>query len=264
MTSLTVVSSRAHPRSRGENFAGIAGFLFLAGSSPLTRGKQPGCEQRRRAMGLIPAHAGKTYDGLIPALRSGAHPRSRGENAQPFVPYENAGGSSPLTRGKPTRPESIRLDTRLIPAHAGKTQPRVRRCCRAWAHPRSRGENESVAYGIPPMLGSSPLTRGKLPVGCQRDSPTGLIPAHAGKTRGRDNRDDWVRAHPRSRGENSDPAYGRALSMGSSPLTRGKHLAVEIGLAACGLIPAHAGKTAPRRSRPLTKGAHPRSRGENP
>ena len=38
-------------------------------------------------------------------------------------------------------------------------------------------------------------------------------------------------------------ADAEALKQGSSPLTRGKHLAVEIGLATRGLIPTHAGKT---------------------
>ena len=51
--------------------------------------------------------------------------------------------------------------------------------------------------------------------------------------------------------------------MGSSPLTRGKHIEARLNIAFVGLIPAHAGKTC----RPLTLrsalGAHPRSRGEN-
>ena len=50
---------------------------------------------------------------------------------------------------------------------------------------------------------------------------------------------------------------------GSSPLTRGKHLAIQVGLAAGGLIPAHAGKTASASPFAWTTWAHPRSRGEN-
>ena len=52
---------RAHPRSRGENFgAGDAG-VRATGSSPLTRGKQRHVVDQDQPVGLIPAHAGKTY-----------------------------------------------------------------------------------------------------------------------------------------------------------------------------------------------------------
>ena len=77
----------------------------------------------------------------------------------------------------------------------------------------------------------------------------------------------WVplgAAHPRSRGENRQVASQSVLRPGSSPLTRGK-LLIELTItSACGLIPAHAGKTSlvPMNSRSLP--AHPRSRGENP
>ena len=52
--------TKAHPRSRGENFGAGDVRARAAGSSPLTRGKP--CHQARRlhARGLIPAHAGKT------------------------------------------------------------------------------------------------------------------------------------------------------------------------------------------------------------
>ena len=54
----------AHPRSRGENGWRQDEGGEQSGSSPLTRGKP--CEGKRRegAPGLIPAHAGKTYDPL--------------------------------------------------------------------------------------------------------------------------------------------------------------------------------------------------------
>ena len=51
--------------------------------------------------------------------------------------------------------------------------------------------------------------------------------------------------------------------MGSSPLTRGKHVAHREERRHVGLIPTHAGKTSTKLSpRSLTR-AHPRSRGEN-
>ena len=91
----------AHPRSRGENAFYGAACDDDRGSSPLTRGKPPGRGTRRRVGRLIPAHAGKTrWPGLSPR-EGGAHPRSRGENTWDKDKATKAGGSSPLTRGKP-------------------------------------------------------------------------------------------------------------------------------------------------------------------
>ena len=95
--------------------------------------------------------------------------------------------------------------------------------CCRRAHPRSRGENRQGS-----------LFRGPV---------DWLIPAHAGKTEG-------VLCH-------------ECGKRGSSPLTRGKHLAAWIAGVTPGLIPAHAGKTAGT-GRPTRRArAHPRSRGEN-
>ena len=72
---------RAHPRSRGENFIQLRRLKMSAGSSPLTRGKQCSGASRDSNAGLIPAHAGKTRPSSDSSPHSGAHPRSRGENA---------------------------------------------------------------------------------------------------------------------------------------------------------------------------------------
>ena len=50
----------AHPRSRGENSLLTPMLSDKYGSSPLTRGKLDGQSDVRVALGLIPAHAGKT------------------------------------------------------------------------------------------------------------------------------------------------------------------------------------------------------------
>ena len=112
--------------------------------------------------------------------------------------------------------------------------------------------------------GSSPLTRGKLLERGRNPARAGLIPAHAGKTRGRQRGHLQVGAHPRSRGENASAFWRSTLAAGSSPLTRGKLMISNAIRRGDRLIPAHAGKT--RRSTPLptARTAHPRSRGENP
>ena len=156
-----VSAMRAHPRSRGENLLHDRVNAASGGSSPLTRGKQPGLAWVGLGWGLIPAHAGKT---VVRSLGSGsvrAHPRSRGENAVPRVIVVRLDGSSPLTRGKRRSSCCRRGRGGLIPAHAGKTfGGALARCC-VRAHPRSRGENHDQDAYPDPLPGSSPLTRGK-------------------------------------------------------------------------------------------------------
>ena len=176
-------AGRAHPRSRGEN-------------ADLTM-------EDATALGLIPAHAGKTHPPRDYPRRSRAHPRSRGENLGPARGWRDRLGSSPLTRGKrhPLRPRIC--DRGLIPAHAGKTTMRrsARRCAKA--HPRSRGENPGDAANKPEGAGSSPLTRGKPVTSLDSRQRAGLIPAHAGKTAMSSSIFGSIGAHPRSRGENT-------------------------------------------------------------
>ena len=111
--------------------------------------------------------------------------------------------------------------------------------------------------------GSSPLTRGKPDLREVGGTLARLIPAHAGKTATCTSWTTRNTAHPRSRGENRSGGMPRAATSGSSPLTRGKRSIREDERTMTGLIPAHAGKTCPHRSRRPIHRAHPRSRGEN-
>ena len=134
-------------------------------------------------MGLIPAHAGKTWNvGTVPD-REGAHPRSRGENSISGLIVDRATGSSPLTRGKRRIADASFRRSGLIPAHAGKTGGSMGVVLSVWAHPRSRGENDVDECDRIKVAGSSPLTRGKLSLSVCWLVAYGLIPAHAGKTR---------------------------------------------------------------------------------
>ena len=175
-------------------------------------------------------------------MRVGAHPRSRGENEGSACGPDLLEGSSPLTRGKRDHGTVLAAAHGLIPAHAGKTTGRARPAGPMRAHPRSRGENglwNATAIGF---VGSSPLTRGKRRSGEPLRRGRGLIPAHAGKTRGSSGRSGQPGAHPRSRGENLGGSVDVIEPLGSSPLTRGKRHV---------LYPPTFGR------------AHPRSRGEN-
>ena len=152
------------------------------GSSPLTRGKPRSIRSLSRARRLIPAHAGKTRSRCSRSSTSEAHPRSRGENLGPSARCRVPGGSSPLTRGKRGRAVRAPRRARLIPAHAGKTAEQFTSTPSIQAHPRSRGENGWWQPSGARFFGSSPLTRGKLPVWDVQVEASGLIPAHAGKT----------------------------------------------------------------------------------
>ena len=193
--------------------------------------------------GLIPAHAGKTRSPRRPCSWTRAHPRSRGENGLVVTGPVVGGGSSPLTRGKPTGTRDRVCDLGLIPAHAGKTADPLKQGLQHGAHPRSRGENTNVRKGL--------------------NALAWLIPAHAGKTTRPCERTGGAWAHPRSRGENGDPSRIGTPMKGSSPLTRGKPDRRFAEAVRHGLIPAHAGKTEGLAAHHPCQGAHPRSRGEN-
>ena len=130
-----------------------------------------------------------------------------------------------------------------IPTHAGKTHSHSLPPITTLAHPRSRGENYERKTGEPITSGSSPLTRGKQVVEREGECHRGLIPARAGKTSSVDSSRACILAHPRSRGENVNTVWSIVSTVGSSPLTRGKHKTSRGGLLRLRLIPAHAGKT---------------------
>ena len=122
------------------------------GSSPLTRGAPTTC---KRAMRLIPAHAGSTLNGLHTAELHRAHPRSRGEHSTGRSYPTSATGSSPLTRGA------------LVDSGGGQRF--------AGAHPRSRGEHDPQVAEAVHGRGSSPLTRGAHFPACKKRSYRPLI-----------------------------------------------------------------------------------------
>ena len=116
-------------------------------------------------------------------VATGAHPRSHEENESTAAAKGISQGSSPVSWGKLRIQSTISFDTRLIPAHSGKTTNRGARATGTRAHPRSRGENLIEDRAARGELGSSPLTRGKPWPATGVPLPRGLIPAHAGKTR---------------------------------------------------------------------------------
>ena len=151
----------------------------------------------------------------------------------------------------------------LIPARAGKTSPRRTTAANWSAHPRACGENARTTWEEPAAYGSSPRVRGKPSSRQHRPPRQRLIPARAGKTPCVEVAPGFPRAHPRACGENPRRRARRRGRRGSSPRVRGK---LPGGLSwgnKRGLIPARAGKTAPRARGPGIGPAHPRACGEN-
>ena len=192
------------------------------GSSPLARGKLTALASAALEHRLIPARAGKTPRHPSARVQGQAHPRSRGENPPRSTARKSRAGSSPLARGKLRPVPGGRAGRGLIPARAGKTAMIDLFFRESWAHPRSRGENLESYNQKTPVVGSSPLARGKLELGPQPDDVPGLIPARAGKTPSSASRRWAVPAHPRSRGENAGAQIKVTAVDGSSPLARGK------------------------------------------
>ena len=174
--------SADHPRSRGVYSRMRSRFSPIGGSSPLARGLLPAATQANISERIIPARAGFTEKKLIPLIRRGDHPRSRGVYSLYQAARRGDKGSSPLARGLRAPEKTSLLDRRIIPARAGFTYPYVMRERPLPDHPRSRGVYHTHTCRSLLGPGSSPLARG-LPIFtltvlfCP-----GIIPARAGFT----------------------------------------------------------------------------------
>ena len=96
------------------------------------------------------------------------------------------------------------------------------------------------------MQGSPPRMRGKR---CQTLTVTAtrrITPADAGKTAAVKLKACIQQDHPRGCGENAISSFSMPVSTGSPPRMRGKPEASERSIAALGITPADAGKTAVR------------------
>ena len=173
------------------------------GSSPHTRGAQLIRGVIREHERIIPAYAGST----------------RTPESPPAAPT----GSSPHTRGAPCTTTKLSAAAGIIPAYAGSTSGTNSFSCRAWDHPRIRGEHERAVRAPVRAVGSSPHTRGALQLVDFRVVGAGIIPAYAGSTCRGARVKNSTRDHPRIRGEHFPHVHTVSRLMGSSPHTRGAH-----------------------------------------
>ena len=210
-----------HPRIRGEHFHIFQHVAGRQGSSPHTRGAPDNSKGVDSSNRIIPAYAGSTKNIRRGNYSSWDHPRIRGEHP---VAERRGGayrGSSPHTRGAPTRTRRPDSQRRIIPAYAGSTRSTIAAESSPTDHPRIRGEHKDAYRAIARAAGSSPHTRGALSRSSHSRTGGGIIPAYAGSTRARlvgaVSRSD----HPRIRGEHAHVDGMNWLMPGSSPHTRG-------------------------------------------
>ena len=221
MNSRFLKGARDHPRSRGEYRSSSPDPTALPGSSPLSRGIPGSTAVDPDANRIIPALAGNTSKALLPRRGAWDHPRSRGEYILAAWGVSARAGSSPLSRGIHSLPESNTPSNRIIPALAGNTSSTWPHHAISSDHPRSRGEYAPRRAVALPVRGSSPLSRGIPPPKHQPPPQPRIIPALAGNTRPGDPERSARGDHPRSRGEYHDIVPLPDHLRGSSPLSRG-------------------------------------------
>ena len=240
---LKVTVGRDHPRIRGEHTRPQCIAPRAIRSSPHTRGAHAEMVDSFTGDGIIPAYAGSTCSRYRASPHPADHPRIRGEHSVHWASASSAIGSSPHTRGAPSRRSFAAGRMRIIPAYAGST-------------PR---EDSSRGFSY----GSSPHTRGALTTSRLAIRWPRIIPAYAGSTsiscRWRPIRSN----HPRIRGEHVEVLCWHQCYEGSSPHTRGALGFQWQIVGEAGIIPAYAGSTSCRLRRRPGSPDHPRIRGEH-
>ena len=150
----------------------------------------------------------------------------------------------------------------LTPAYAGNTKSRSSPRHRLWAHPRIRGEYQTISPSLTCQTGSPPHTRGIHIQKAVLEFHLRLTPAYAGNTLYATVRQTGPGAHPRIRGEYGLSHFYHLWSVGSPPHTRGILISLQIQIPACRLTPAYAGNTYVGYKHSQCDWAHPRIRGE--
>ena len=151
---------RDHPRLRGEQYV-----------RPLAR---------VRNRGITPACAGNSKKPTAATYPARDHPRLRGEqNASPRLKRSSL-GSPPLARGTGFPSSSAPRAIRITPACAGNSRRRRKNTAQSRDHPRLRGEQAAVGYGVQQPQGSPPLARGTVEDNGTYVVEYGITPACAG------------------------------------------------------------------------------------
>ena len=134
---------QAHPRECGADQSPSRCRLARRGSSPRVRGRRCCPRFRMGRSGLIPASAGQTGVSMWARIAARAHPRECGADTIFTTTGDDALGSSPRVRGRPSRGDRNQRQPRLIPASAGQTARTTFKFPAGRAHPRECGADFS-------------------------------------------------------------------------------------------------------------------------
>ena len=255
--------ARVYPRLCGGNYGRRFVELGSTGLSPLVRGKPSNGVSDLIQIGSIPACAGETLYFLSVKMHQWVYPRLCGGNTTIHPKESGLLGLSPLVRGKHLITSAQSLIEGSIPACAGETLTDCPRQSGIGVYPRLCGGNRPNPMPVLGMMGLSPLVRGKHHLDTTRTRVRGSIPACAGETCGIAVLTADMGVYPRLCGGNYQHLKRLVMSMGLSPLVRGKHAPSWPGLNVSGSIPACAGETHPATSRSPFLGVYPRLCGGN-
>ena len=172
-------------------------------------------------------------------------------------------GLSPRGRGKPDSRRLGRKAARSIPAWAGETARLFGiRALRA-VYPRVGGGNQPIRLRGARRDGLSPRGRGKPDALIDRRTPLRSIPAWAGETPPTILDMIARTVYPRVGGGNRARRRHNRLRRGLSPRGRGKRRCANDYALSSGSIPAWAGETRSRSTRPYKATVYPRVGGGN-
>ena len=254
--------ARVIPVYAGNAQATTTGPYLPDGSSPHARGTHRGGDDPIRPVRFIPAYAGNAASRCSMRARISVHPRMRGERSKKPRTFWRHFGSSPHTRGTRTQHRPADAGRRFIPAYAGNARAGHQPMRGLTVHPRIRGERQPLSRQYSSAAGSSPHTRGTQHAAARSASHVRFIPAYAGNAVLHVPRHPCTAVHPRIRGERTMGNPAPALSIGSSPHTRGTLDRATVPRAAGRFIPAYAGNALITAAYPRETSVHPRIRGE--
>ena len=170
----------AHPRVRGDVSSGLSGIVKVGGSPPRARGRPLAARSRAVPHGLTPACAGTSTASPHSVVRTGAHPRVRGDVRAANSALTAVSGSPPRARGRLVQSDLVAVATGLTPACAGTSDCSPNTSRPARAHPRVRGDVTPPHHPRGLVGGSPPRARGRRPSGSGGQKSAGLTPACAG------------------------------------------------------------------------------------
>ncbi len=258
-----VMTTRDHPRVRGEHTVRATISSPSLGPSPRARGALPVRRTIPKRPGTIPACAGSTTPHIGTSTCRRDHPRVRGEHLGGYGRGYVIGGPSPRARGARPAGRAWRAGAGTIPACAGSTSKGIVFWLIHRDHPRVRGEHNQRAVSGASPWGPSPRARGAPRVEGHLGLAAGTIPACAGSTGDRSTVSVRRRDHPRVRGEHTVRATISSPSLGPSPRARGARFCGVGEQVGTGTIPACAGSTRAGCARAGRGWDHPRVRGEH-